>query len=213
MMTEPVTERIRALERPHPALWTYYIIRAICTGPGIVVMLPYLYFRYHTLRYRFDEEGIHMKVGILFRRETNLTYARIQDIHLRSGILQRWLGLANVQIQTASGSAGPELVIEGFKEYEAIRDFLYTRMRGYQVHARAPRAMAGAAATVPAAGVSREAAVSSTGVPPGGEAEMVTLLVGIRDELRRTRELLEARAPASRPPQAAPPQLQPPPHV
>jgi len=80
-----------------------------------------------------------MKVGILFRRETNLTYARIQDIHLRSGILQRWLRLANVQIQTASGSAGPELVIEGFKEYEFIRDFLYTRMRGYQARHGSPR--------------------------------------------------------------------------
>jgi len=50
-----------------------------------------------------------MKVGILFRREVNLTYARIQDIHLRSGLIQRWLRLANVQIQTASGSSGPEL--------------------------------------------------------------------------------------------------------
>src|SRR5512144_2039485 len=139
MIIEPVPDRIRALERPHPALSTYYIIRAVLTGPGLVVLLPYLYFRYHTLRYRFDEEGIHMKVGILFRRETNLTYARIQDIHLRSGLLQRWLGLANVQIQTASGSAGPELVIEGFKEFEAIRDFLYTRMRGYQVGHRVTR--------------------------------------------------------------------------
>ena len=138
MIIEPVPDRIRALERPHPALWTYYIIRAVLTGPGLVVALPYLYFRYHTLRYRFDEEGIHMKVGILFRRETNLTYSRIQDIHLRSGLLQRWLGLANVQIQTASGSAGPELVIEGFKEFEVIRDFLYTRMRGYQAHPAAP---------------------------------------------------------------------------
>jgi putative membrane protein len=138
MTTEPVPERIRTIERPHPALWTYYIIRAILTGPGLVVMLPYLYFCYHTLRYRFDEEGIHMKVGILFRRETNLTYSRIQDIHLRSGILQRWLGLANVQIQTASGSSGPELVIEGFKDYETIRDFLYTRMRGYQTRPSSP---------------------------------------------------------------------------
>jgi len=151
MTIEPVPERIRALERPCPALWTYYIIRAVLTGPGMVILLPYLYFRYHTLRYRFDEEGIHMKVGLLFRRETNLTYARIQDIHLRSGLLQRWLGLANVQIQTASGSAGPELVIEGFKDYEAIRDFLYTRMRGYQVRHGSPQpapeaAPAGAAA-------------------------------------------------------------------
>ncbi len=213
MTIEPVPERIRTLERPHPALWTYYIIRAVLTGPGLVVLLPYLYFRYHTLRYRFDEEGIHMKVGILFRRETNLTYARIQDIHLRSGLLQRWLGLANVQIQTASGSAGPELVIEGFKEYEALRDFLYTRMRGYQVRAAAPWAAAEVAAGGVAAQVGGAGAVTPAAPSPGGQDEMVTLLLGIRDELRRTRELLEARAPAARPPQGPPPQLRPPAHV
>src|SRR5580765_2071298 len=134
MSNEATAENVLKFERPDPALWKYYIICAIFTGPGIIITLPYLYFRYHTLRYRFDAEGIHMKVGILFRCEVNLTYARIQDIHLRSGIIQRWLGLANVQIQTASGSSGPELVIEGFKEFEAIRDFLYTRMRGYQSH-------------------------------------------------------------------------------
>src|SRR5262249_18066802 len=114
-----------------PALWTYYIISAVLTGPGVLVTLPYLYFRYHTLKYRFDEEGIHMRVGILFRREVNLTYAAVQGIHLGSNVIQRCVGLANVQIQTASGSAGAEMVIEGFKEFEAIRDFLYSRMRGY----------------------------------------------------------------------------------
>src|SRR6266576_5708783 len=132
MDTKTVSQQIMSLERPYPALWTYYVICSLLTGPALVITLPYLYFRYYTLRYRFDEEGIHMRVGILFRREVNLTYARIQDIHLRSGFIQRWLGLADIQIQTASGSAGAELVIEGFKEFEAIRDFLYTRMRGYQ---------------------------------------------------------------------------------
>jgi uncharacterized membrane protein YdbT with pleckstrin-like domain len=181
MNPEPVPENIRALERPHPVLWTYYVIISFLTGPGIVATLPYLFFRYHTLRYRFDAEGIHMKVGILFRREINLTYARIQDIHLRSGILQRWLGLANVQIQTASGSAGPELVIEGFKEYEVIRDFLYTRMRGYQSHT-----------TISAPAVST---ISSPAAPQpsAADAEVVSLLLNIRDELRRTRELLETK--------------------
>jgi putative membrane protein len=209
MTTEPVPERIRTIERPHPALWTYYIIRAILTGPGLVVMLPYLYFRYHTLRYRFDEEGIHMKVGILFRRETNLTYSRIQDIHLRSGILQRWLGLANVQIQTASGSSGPELVIEGFKDYEAIRDFLYTRMRGYQTRPSSPRPSADQVPPLAASSASGQVpAQSASAHSIAGDTEMTTLLQGIRDELRRTRELLEARSPASRPTQP-----QPPPHV
>lgn len=176
MNSEPAVEKILALERPHPSLWTYYIISAIFTGPGIIFTLPYLYFRYHTLRYRFDDEGIHMKVGILFRKEINLTYARIQDIHLRSGIVQRWLGLANLEIQTASGSATAELVVEGFKEYELIRDFLYTRMRGYQTHGKAP-----AVAT----------AATSPTVDAGDNAEVVSLLLNIRDELRRTRELLE----------------------
>jgi membrane protein YdbS with pleckstrin-like domain len=213
MITESVPERIRALERPHPALWTYYIIRAVLTGPGLVGALPYLYFRYHTLRYRFDEEGIHMKVGILFRRETNLTYARIQDIHLRSGLLQRWLGLANVQIQTASGSAGPELVIEGFKEYEAIRDFLYTRMRGYRARPTSPRPAFSQALTGVDVEAGRPGAVPPATATPGADAEMVTLLLGIRDELRRTRELLEARGPGTKPPPLAPPPPQPPAHV
>ena len=138
--------------------------------------LPYLFFRYYTLRYRFDAEGIHMRVGILFRREVNLTYARIQDIHLRSGFIQRWLGLANLEVQTASGSATAELVIEGFKEYEVIRDFLYTRMRGYQ---KQQTSSANPVATTASPGL-------------GGSDEMVSLLLGIRDELRRTREVLES---------------------
>jgi len=167
-----------SLERPHPALWRYYVICSVLSGPGIFITLPYLYFRYHTLRYRFDEEGIHMKVGILFRREVNLTYARIQDIHLHSGLIQRWFGLASVQIQTASGSANAELVIEGFKEYEMIRDFLYTRMRGYQTRNTS------AAASASAAG---------PGAASADSAEVVSLLLGIRDELKRTRELLEAQ--------------------
>ena len=182
-----LSQKIFALERPDPALWNLYVIHAVLTGPGVLFMLPFLYFRYRTLRYRFDEEGIHMRVGILFRREVNLTYARIQDIHLRSGFIQRWLGLADIQIQTASGSAGAEMVIEGFKEFEAIRDFLYTRMRGYQRKPAEP----GSVATQATPGLSM---ARST----GEDDEMVALLLNIRDELRRTRELLEQRSAPSR---------------
>jgi hypothetical protein len=188
MNRERIPDAIRGLNRPDPALWKYYIIRAILTGPGIIGSLPYLYFRYHTLQYRFDEEGIHMKVGILFRREINLTYARIQDIHLRSGILQRWFGLANVQVQTASGSSGPELTIEGFKEFGAIRDFLYTRMRGYQSQKTSARTES------PPDGQYQHKAAAAR---EGGEA--MTLLIGIRDELRRTREIVESQIATNSP--------------
>lgn len=170
---------IFALERPHRDLWKLYVIRAILSLPFVVVVLPVLYFRYYTLRYRFDEEGIHMRVGILFRREVNVTYTRIQDIHLSSGLIQRWLGLADVQIQTASGNAGAELVIEGFKEFAAIRDFLYSKMRGARDR--------------------RTEGPQSVEEPLATGGEVVPLLLEIRDELRQTREILEARAHASAP--------------
>jgi putative membrane protein len=71
-----------------------------------------------------------MSWGILFRRETYLTYRRIQDIHLTRNIIQRWMGLATVSVQTASGNATPEMSIEGIREAEQLRDYLYTQMRG-----------------------------------------------------------------------------------
>jgi putative membrane protein len=126
--------QIFAIERPSPKLLTYYFLSSLVLGPLFFVPFIPHYFRYHTLRYRFDAEGISMRWGILFRREVNLTYARIQDIHLRSNVVERWLGLARVEVQTASGSASAEMTLEGLLEFETIRDYLYTRMRGARDH-------------------------------------------------------------------------------
>lgn len=123
-------ENIYAITRPHRRLLTQYILQSLLAGPVSPILLIILYFRYRTMEYRFDEHGVSKRYGILIRREVNLTYARIQDIHLGSGPIQRWLGLSDVQVQTASGSAGAELTIEGLLEHEAVRDFLYERMRG-----------------------------------------------------------------------------------
>ena len=124
------TEEIFAIERPDSSLMTYYALAAIITGPAFPFVILPLYFRYHTMRYRFTDEGVSMRWGILFRKEINLTFARIQDIHLTSNFVERWLGLARIQIQTASGSAKAEMTIEGVPQFEGLRDFLYARMRG-----------------------------------------------------------------------------------
>jgi putative membrane protein len=120
----------RKIERPHSSLMTYYAIISILTGPGLLVQLPRLFFKYETLKYKFDDDGMSMSWGLLFRHEIYLTYRRIQDIHVSRDILQRWLGLATLSVQTASGSAGPEMNIEGIPQAESLRDFLYAKMRG-----------------------------------------------------------------------------------
>lgn len=126
--------KVTAITRPEPQLLWYYVIASVLTLFWALPLLPFalvpLYFRYHTLRYRIDDEGVFLSVGILFRRETQLTYARMQDIHLSQGLLERWFGLGTVMVQTAGAGEGGNLRIVGVKDYEAIRDYLYARMRG-----------------------------------------------------------------------------------
>lgn len=162
------TERVYAIERPDPALYRYYVLSSLLLGPLFFVALIPLYFRFHTMRYRFDEDGISMKWGILFRREINLTYARIQDIHLTSNFVERWFGLARIQIQTASGNAGAEMTIEGIPEFEMLRDYLYSRMRGIS----APKGTRAAA---------------------GGDRGLAATLAEVANEMRQIRHLLAER--------------------
>jgi len=132
-----------ALTRPAPVLLTYYVIIAVLSNVAFIVTMPVFFFRYHTMRFKFDEDGVHLAWGILFRREIQLTYRRIQDIHVTRNLIQRWLGLANVSIQTASGSAGAEMVIEGVLQADELRDYLYRKMRGARGDEEAPHAPAG----------------------------------------------------------------------
>ena len=105
MGSQPVPAGIAAVERPCPELLTYYVLKAIATTFAAPLTMLVLYFRYHTMRYRFDAEGIHMRWGIIMRHEIMLNYSRIQDIQLRSNVVERWLGLARIEVQTASSGS------------------------------------------------------------------------------------------------------------
>ena len=138
---------IFGITRPDPKLFTIYLLRCLLTGPLIPIVILPLYFRYHTLRYWFDEEGIGFSVGIIFRKESYITYSRMQDIHLSRGLLERWFGLGCVEVQTAAGSSEAEIKIEGLRQFNEVRDYLYSRMRGGQGPA-APKSADGAASVL-----------------------------------------------------------------
>lgn len=172
-MTDSLDRRIFAVSHPSPELMQYYVLSSFAFGPFFFLALPYLYFRYHTMRYRFDEEGISMSWGILFRREITLTYARIQDIHLTSNIVERWLRLARIQIQTASASASAEMTIEGLHEFELVRDFLYSKMRGVRGQ--------------------QSPAIETSPVAEHPPSDLAAALREVAAELRAVREALEQR--------------------
>lgn len=184
---QPIPPHIASIKRPVRPLLTYYFFQALATLFAFPVTMTVLFFRYHTMRYRFDAEGVHMSWGIIMRREVMLNYARIQDIQLKANVVERWMGLARIEIQTASGSAASTMVLEGLENHEAMRDFLYSRMRG----SPAPPAFRGPGAS----------GLGGNSDPdrPGGlshEDSLAATLEEIAAEMRAIRELLEKRGHA-----------------
>ena len=162
---------IFALTRPDRSLLTLYFIYSLAANVAFPFAFVPLFCRYITLRYRFDKAGVAVSSGLLWRRETYLTYARIQDIHVSRNIFERWLGLGAVEIQTASGSSSAEESIVGVREFNEIRNFLYARMRGHKLKQTG------------------ESDPTASTAP----SSLDEILQGIRDELRLIRENLEAR--------------------
>ena len=167
MSGAPIPPEIARLERPREELLTWYVLKALATLLAFPVTMLLFYFRYHTMRYKFDEEGIHMSWGILMRHEIMLNYSRIQDIQMHSNVIERWLGLTRIEVQTAAGASDSEMTLEGLPNPEAMRDFLYSRMRG--AHTAAP------------------AAANSAPEP------LQAILLEVASELRSIREAVEAR--------------------
>ena len=101
------------------------------------------------------------------RHEIMLNYSRIQDIQLHSDVIERWLGVTRIEVQTAAGASDSEMTLEGLPNPEAMRDSLYSRMRG-------------AHTTVPAA-------------TDAASEPLEAVLLEVASELRSIREILEAR--------------------
>ncbi len=97
----------RTITRPHDSLLNYYLLVSMATLLAFPVVFVRLFIRFRTLRYRFDDEGVAMSWGLLFQKEVYLTYRRIQDIHVTRNIVERWMGLAKMPIQTASSAGLP----------------------------------------------------------------------------------------------------------
>ena len=186
MSNQPISLDTSALERPSPKLLTYYLLTGILTGPGMIIAIPALIIRYNTLRYRIEESGLRMQVGLLFRKEVVVAFRRIQDIHVNRNLVQRWLGIATVSVQTASGNAMPEIVLEGVTNPDEVRDWLYERMRGAkgQSPTRATVALPGQSAVPPV-------------LNDQSEAEVTELLRGIRDHLATVADKLSRQSGAN----------------
>lgn len=130
----------------------------LIVAPDIVAYIA-IHLRYDTTWYVLTERSIRIRRGIWIIHEVTITYENVQNVTVRQGPLQRYFGIAEVNIDTAGGGggggkghgggAGPGVghrgVIEGIDNAPQIRDLILARVRastsaglGDELHEHAP---------------------------------------------------------------------------
>lgn len=97
------------------------------------LIIPYAaasILRYLTYRYRFAEDELVIRSGMIFHNERHIPYARIHNIGTVRNILHRMLGVADVRIETAGGQE-PEARIQvlGMEAVDEMRRRVFERKR------------------------------------------------------------------------------------
>lgn len=71
--------------------------------------------------FRIDEGSLHLRRGVLTRRESTIPLHRVQHIDLEAGPLERRLGLTSLVLRTASASTDSTIPGIDAAEAEALR--------------------------------------------------------------------------------------------
>ena len=103
-------------------------ISAIYLVQGLIYALIWPSLEYRYFRYEVREKDLLVQQGVLFRRISAIPRHRIQHVDTRQGPFERLLGLASLQLYTASGvSADGSIPGLAAETAEQLRDELSHR--------------------------------------------------------------------------------------
>jgi putative membrane protein len=93
---------------------------AAAGGAILLVALAYEVAYYRRFEYELTEDTLDISSGVISRREREIPYRRIQNVDVSQSVIQRALGIAAVDLETAGGSS-TEGSIRFVKPDEATR--------------------------------------------------------------------------------------------
>lgn len=160
---------------------------------GFLLSLP---FTYALAKLEFDQHwyivtdrSLRIRTGVLSLSESTMSFANLQQVEVKQGPFQRFLGLADVRVRSAGGGdhgeeEGQPLhmgVFHSVENAEEIRDLILARLKAFREAGLGDPDRSSSAAT-------------PAGEPRGVSAET---LEAAREVLRQTRALRAATAPSA----------------
>ncbi|MBA7575232.1 hypothetical protein ES708_17053 [subsurface metagenome] len=106
---------------------------------AVFLLIMFLYFLwisafFKTLEYRIDSEAVKASKGVFWKKHTSVPYAKITNVDITEGPLQRKYGLGTVHVQTAGagGAQGAvaELRLDGVTDYERLKEIIMAGVLG-----------------------------------------------------------------------------------
>jgi putative membrane protein len=73
---------------------------------AMLLVIPYVFVsvgRYLSFRYRYEENEIVVRTGLVFRNERHIPYARIQNLDAVQNVFHRMLDVVEVRVETGAG--------------------------------------------------------------------------------------------------------------
>lgn len=99
---------------------------------------------YEWRHYILTDRSVRIRGGVIFLKESTLTFANVQNLRIRKGPIQQLFGIADVLVDTAGGAGGGKDAeghamerghrgaIQGIENPSEIRDLVMTLLRKYR---------------------------------------------------------------------------------
>ena len=120
-------------EGPRTAL----VVLIVCTAlnglwwvPAMIWCGPF----YRSLSYEIGDEQVIVRQGVLTRAVKHVPYRTVTNITVKRGLIDRWLGLGTLDIQTAgmSGTHQAEQSLAGLADADEVYDLVVGQLRRFR---------------------------------------------------------------------------------
>lgn len=131
-------------KRPPEIMFTIWHFAEALAVTGFALSLPITYFKqrldYEMRWYIVTDRSLRIRSGIWSTQELTMTFANVQNIRVRAGPLQRLLGLADLEVDSAGGGEAASsggghthsAKFAGVDNAEMIRNLIVERLRQYR---------------------------------------------------------------------------------